>query len=140
MLKQLHVPFFGLSESKPSSGEEKFTFLCGALSAIGVACAIAYSMFARLSWPQGWIVSIGGGLVGFAIAFVFSELYRSGGSQKTRAAEPANKPDVYASRSVSANPSTGEAYPHHEDYTESQGFDQGQLTARIPGSTPFFDK
>jgi len=46
---------------------------------------------------------------------------------------------VYATRTVAVKPPTGEPYPHHEYFVESAGFDQGQLTSRIPGSTPFLD-
>ncbi|HYL34749.1 MAG TPA: hypothetical protein VEV17_02420, partial [Bryobacteraceae bacterium] len=31
-------------------------------------------------------------------------------------------------------------YPHHEDYPESPGQDQGQLTSRLPGSTPLLEE
>ena len=47
--------------------------------------------------------------------------------------------DAYGPRKVELKPPSGEAYPHHEYFTESAGFDQSQLTARIPGSTPFID-
>jgi hypothetical protein len=32
-----------------------------------------------------------------------------------------------------------EPCPHHENYPESPGEDQGQLTSHLPGSTPFFN-
>ena len=44
--------------------------------------------------------------------------------------------DQYPKRVLIVQPPTGEPYPHHEHHAESAGFDQGQLTSRIPGSTP----
>lgn len=136
MLKQLHFPFAGQSKSK-SEGQEKFTFLYGALSAVAVALAIIYSVFAGFSWQHCLLLSIGAAVVGYSIAFTFAELYKSDKTKKVSAAEAAKEEEVYAPRPVSVSPPTGDPYPHHEDYTESQGLDQGQLTARIPGTTPF---
>jgi hypothetical protein len=40
--------------------------------------------------------------------------------------------DPDAGRRVIIEPSTGHPYPHHEHIAGSAGFDQGQLTSRLP--------
>lgn len=137
MLKQQHLPIAEVSRSKSGSGQEKFTFFYGAFAAIGVALAVIYSVFAGFSLRNCLWLAIGGAVIGFSLAFSVSELYKAGKAKK--AAPTKEEADVYGARPVSIAPPTGDPYPHHEAYTESQGFDQGQLTARIPGSTPFVD-
>lgn len=122
-------------------GQEKFTFIYVVISAAAVTCAIAYSLFAGLAFWQGFLLVIGSLLVACAFVFILMEMRRASRKAKTRAGEATNEDaNLYASRAVSVAPPTGEPYPHHEDFAESAGFDQGQLTARIPGSTPFIDK
>ena len=121
-------------------GQEKYTFLYVAISAVAVAFAVAFSAITGLAWKQSILVTIGCFVVAFAIVFCFMEVRRAARAAKAGAAEtPVQRPNPYASRSVTVAPPTGDAYPHHEDYVESQGFDQGQLTARIPDATPFVE-
>lgn len=122
-------------------GGEKFTFLYVAGSAVAVSCAIAYSLFASLAGLQSLFLLIGAVLVACAAVFCALEVRRIVPRAKTENVEAFNeRTDPYASRSVDIRSPTGDPYPHHEDYTESAGFDQSQLTARIPGSTPFLDR
>ena len=123
------------------SGQEKFTFIYVVLSAVAITCVVAYSLIASLGWLQSSLLFIGSLLVAWAIAFSFLEVRRAARIAKNGAEEPSKvEADLYASRSVAVAPPTRDPYPHHEDYVESQGFDQGQLTARIPDSTPLIPK
>lgn len=142
MNKQLpHVSFAGLAKAGPVSGAEKFTFLYVIGSAVAITCAIAYSLIAGLTGLQSLLLLTGSVLVACAAVFCLLEMRRAAPRAKTSADEAFKEDaDLYASRTVDIKPPTGDPYPHHEDYTESAGFDQGQLTARIPGSTPFVDK
>lgn len=120
-------------------GEEKFTFLYIAISAVAITCAVAYSLIANLGLFQSSLLLTGALVVGCAFVFSYMEIRRI-----TRPFKAAGKsdaePDPYGPRKLKIAEPTKDAYPHHEDYVESQGFDQSQLTARIPGSTPFVDR
>ncbi len=118
----------------PSPREEKFTFLYVAISAVAITCAIAYSLFAGLTFLHGSLLIGGCLLVGWAFVYNFMEVRRA--SKTAGQAEP-TEPDPYGPHQVVTAPPTGDSYPHHEDYAESQGFDQSQLTARIPDQTPY---
>lgn len=135
----LDLSFVGVGKAKSVPGQEKFTFLYGAVSAVAITCAIAYSMFASLAWLQSLLLLIGCLFVGCALVFTFIEVHRAAGASKKTGEVLNEDADLYASRTVDIRPPTGEPYPHHEDFAESAGLDQGQLTSRIPGSTPFLD-
>lgn len=129
---QERAKFLGIAR-----GKEKFAFLYGVATAITITCVIAFSLIANLKLWQGLLLLVGCLFVACALIFHFLEMYRT--------SHPAMGPaegasDPYFSRTVSVAPPTKEPYPHHEDFKESAGFDQGQLTARIPGSTPFIDR
>lgn len=121
-------------------GEEKFAFLYVVISAVVVGCAMTYSWIAGLAWWQTVLVLIGGLAGAWATVFSFLEVRRIAKTPKYRAEEALKEEaDPYASRTVVVAPPTGEPYPHHEDYAESAGLDQGQLTSHLPDSTPFID-
>lgn len=117
----------------PAPHQEKFTFLYVAISALAITCAIAYSLFAGLTFLHGSLLIAGCLLVGWAFVYNFMEVRRAAAKREAQPPEP----DPYGPHTVVTGPPTGDAYPHHEDYTESQGFDQSQLTARIPDATPY---
>lgn len=116
----------------PAPHQEKFTFLYVATSALAVTCGIAYSLFAGLTFLHGSLLIAGCLLVGWAFVYNFMEVRRAA----TKESRPI-QPDPYGAHTVVTGPPTGDAYPHHEQYGESQGFDQSQLTARIPDQTPY---
>lgn len=120
----------------PAPHREKFTFLYVAISAIAVTCTIAYSLFAGLTLLHGSLLLAGCLLVGWAFVYNFMEVRRATFVRKGTEAVPL-EPDPYGPHTVVTAPPTGDAYPHHEEYVESQGFDQSQLTARIPDQTPY---
>lgn len=120
----------------PGRHQEKFTFLYVAISALAITCALAYSLFAGLTFLHGLLLAAGCLLVGLAFVYNFMEVRRASLEKKGGEAAPA-EPDPYGPHTVVTAPPTGDAYPHHEDYVESQGFDQSQLTARIPDATPY---
>jgi len=121
-------------------GQEKFTFLYVVFAAVAITCSIAFSLYASLAWTQSLLLLIGSVLVATAIVFVSLEVRRDSRGGKTSAGESFNEGvDPYGPTTVELRPPTGEPYPHHEYFKESQGLDQGQLTARIPDSTPFLD-
>jgi hypothetical protein len=119
-------------------GEEKFAFLYVVIAAGAIASAMVYSAIAGLSWLQNLLLLVGCLIVGWAILFSVLEVRRIASTPKNRG-EAAFKED-YPDRIVTVEPPTGDPYPHHEDYPQSAGFDQGQLTSRIPNSTPFMDR
>jgi hypothetical protein len=119
----------------PTSHHEKFTFLYVAISAVAVTCAIVYSLFAGLTFLHGSLLIAGCLVVGWAFVYNFMEVRRAKLAGK---GEPLPlEPDPYGPHQVLTAPPTGDSYPHHEAYVESQGFDQSQLTARIPDQTPY---
>lgn len=121
----------------PTPHQEKFTFLYVAISAVAVTCAIAYSLFAGLTFLHGSLLVVGCLLVGWAFVYNFMEVRRATLARKKAGEAAPTEPYPYGPHEVVTAPSTGDSYPHHEDYVESQGFDQSQLTARIPDQTPY---
>lgn len=117
----------------------RFAFLYLVASAVALGCAMTYSWIANLGTWQT-VLLVAGCLIG-AWATVFTVLGFLGVAQTEESADEAFKdePDPYGPRSLVVEPPTGEPYPHHEDHVESAGFDQGQLTSRLTGSTPFVD-
>lgn len=135
MEKHFSLSFAGPPKTRSISGGEKFTFLYVAGSALALTCGVAYSLMAGLTRLQSILLLIGCVLVAGAAVFCLLEVV--GIARRGKPGAPKAQPDVYASRTVAIEPPTGDPYAHHEDYKESAGLDQGQLTARIPGSTPF---
>lgn len=121
-------------------GREKFAFLYVLISAVVVPCAMTYSSLTGLGWKQTSLLLIGGLVGAWATVFSFLEVYRIGQTPQQRAAEIlTEEADPYTSRTVTVQPPTGDPCPHHEDYPESAGFDQGQLTSRLTESTPLVE-
>lgn len=120
-------------------GEEKFAFLYVAISALVLAVAMTYSSIAGLSGPQTALLLVGGLIGAWATVFTLLEIRRLGQTPKERADEALIRENPYFSRSVTVQPPTGDPCPHHEDYPESAGLDQGQLTSRTPEPTPFIE-
>jgi hypothetical protein len=122
-------------------GEEKYFFLYVVMSTVALTCTVMYSLFAGLAWPQSSLLVIGSLIVAWAAVFCFLEVHRDGRTAKNSARKAFEEDrDLYASRTVTVAPPTGEPYPHHEEYAESAGLDQGQLTSQLSGSTPFVDR
>ncbi len=124
--------------SGSASGEPKFAFLYVVISTAVIAGVMTFSGIAGLAWWQSVLLLVGCLIGGWATLFSLLELRGLAQTPKDRTSE--EDADPYAARTVVVAPATGEPYPHHEDYVESQGFDQGQLTSRIPDSTPFVDR
>jgi len=136
--KQLNLALAGQGKGRSVSGQEKFTFLYVAFSCFALTGAIVYSMLAGLTRLQSLFLLVGSVLVACAAVFFSLEVRRMARGARGVEAVKAEA-DIYASRSVPVNPPSGEPYPHHEQFVESAGFDQGQLTSRIPGETPFLE-
>lgn len=121
-------------------GHERFAFLYAAISAPVIACVMAYSAIAGLAWWQSFLLLIGGLIGAWATLFSFLEVRQLAQSPQDKANEALINANPYASRIVAVAPPTGDPCPHHEDYPESAGFDQSQLTSRIPDDTPLVGK
>ena len=121
-----------------SRGEERLAFLYVVISAIAIACVMTYAGIAGLYWWQTALLLTGGLLGAWATLFSFLEVRRLGQTPNERQTK-ALAEDPYLSREVVVAPSTGEPCPHHEDYPESAGLDQGQLTSSLPGGTPLIE-
>ena len=138
---QTHVPnVAGLEKSRfvaVPPGEERFAFLYVVISAAAIGCAMTYSWIASLNRWQTVLLVIGCLIGAWATVFSFLEVRRIAKSGKSAAESVQEEVDLYPSRTVVVAPPTGDPYPHHEDYSESAGLDQGQLTSQLTGSTPF---
>ena len=118
--------------------ERRFAFLYAVIAAAAVAFVMTISGVAGLFWWQSVLMLIGTVIVGWAVLFSILEIRRLGkGKDEVGEIEDS---DAYPSRKVVVAPPTCDACVHHEDYVESQGFDQGQLTSRIPDGTPFIEE
>jgi hypothetical protein len=121
-------------------GHERFVFLYAVIAAGAIASAMTYSAIAGLAWWQSLLTLIACLTVGCAILFSILEVRRLAQTPNQRADEAlVSTSNPYPSRIVVVEPPTGDPYPHHEDYAESAGLDQGQLTSKLPDSTPFID-
>jgi hypothetical protein len=103
------------------SSRVAFTFVVASASAI--TCITLYSLIAGFSRFETVFLLVG-----------FFEVRRIASGSNSIAEREAPDPDV--SRVIVAGPPTGQPYPHHEHYPESAGFDQGQLTSRLPDQPP----
>ena len=140
MEKAFNVSIAGAGKAKFlgfAPGRERFAFLYFVIAAGAVASAMTYSGITGLAWWQTVLLLIGSVVVGLAILFSILEVRRLAQTpdQAAKAAEQARNP--YTSRIVVVEPPTADPYPHHEDYGQSAGFDQGQLTSHLPDATPF---
>jgi len=117
-------------------GQERFAFLYVVIAAAAVASVMIYSGIARLHLWQTSLMLVGTVVVGWAALFSILEVRRLSQSDKDRADEAIASVNPYTSQSVVVEPPTADPYPHHEDYAQSAGFDQGQLTSRLPDATP----
>jgi uncharacterized membrane protein len=97
--------------------------------------------FGMMAGMYGWQIllwCIGACLVIGGIIFTFFEVRRLAGisrSTQELASEEAEA-DRMTHRIVVVEGPTGHPYPHHEDFVESAGCDQGQMTSRSPEATP----
>ena len=143
MDKQLNVSVAGPGRAKFAAiapGNERFAFLYVVIAAGAVASAMIYSGITGLTLAQTILAVIGAVVVGWAILFSVLEVRRLAQTpdEAAKALEEASNP--YTTRTVVVEPPTADPYPHHEDYVQSSGFDQGQLTSRIPDTTPFISR
>jgi len=123
------------------SSEPRFAFLYVVISAVAVACVMIYSAIAGLAWWQTSLLLIGCLVGAWGTLFSFLEVRGLPQTPKNRAGEALQEyADPYLPRTVIVAPPTGEPYPHHEDYAQSSGLDQGQLTSQLPDLTPFVDR
>jgi len=121
-------------------GHEKFAFLYAVIAVGALGTAVTYGMVAGLSWLRMLLAFLGCLSVGWALLFSVLEARRLAQTPDERASEALEgRANPYTSRSVDIRQPTGDPYPHHEDYFESSGQDQGQRTSRLPGSTPLID-
>jgi hypothetical protein len=123
-----------------AKGEERFAFLYAVISAIAIGCAMTFSWVVGLAWWQTVLLLIGALIGAWATVFSFLEVRRLNQAKKTAEEALEEAEDPYAARNVAVAAPTGDPYPHHEDFAESAGFDQGQLTSRVSDSTPLVDR
>ena len=121
-------------------GNERFAFLYVVIAAGAVASAMIYSDITGLAWSKSLMLAIGAVIVGCAILFSVLEVRRLAQTPEEAAKARMDAVNPYTSRTLVVDPPTADPYPHHEDYTQSAGFDQGQLTSRIADTTPIIEK
>jgi hypothetical protein len=105
-----------------------FTFVVA--SAVVITCITLYSLIAGFSRFETLFLLIGCLIVIWAMIFSFFEVRRIAARSKSISEREEADPD--APCVVIVEPPTGEATPHHESHVGSEGFDQGQLTSRLP--------
>ena|SRR5579871_1332363 len=113
-------------------------YVAGIVS-VGLGVAIV-SMVVSFAWWQSLLLATGISLVVWGITFTVLEVRRIAGI--STAHRTVDEIEAYRNqyRVGVVQPPTGDAVPHHEDYPESPGMDQGQLTSRLQGSTPLVDR
>jgi len=122
-----------------SRGEEKYAFLYAVIAAVTIAVVMTYSGIAHLVWWQSALLLAACLLGAWATVFSLLEVRRAAQTPEQRESQKLTE-EPYPSRVVFVTPGAGDPCPHHEDYPESAGFDQGQLTSRIPQETPLIDR
>lgn len=102
-----------------------------------VVLIAGFGMMAGLPGRETLLWAFAGCLLVGAAIFTFFEVRRIA-SAKNGVERACEEEDVeqYTEHVLVVAPGTGEPYPHHETQAGSAGFDQGQLTSRIPDSTP----
>ena len=117
----------------------RFSFLYVVISVAAVGCAMTFSWIADLNRLQTVLLLMGGLLGAWATLFSLLEIRRL--AQKSKSVDEALKEeaDPYAPRTVVVGPPTGAPYPHHEDYPESAGLEEGQLCSRLTNPTPLIE-
>lgn len=110
------------------SSRVAFTFAVS--SAIVITCITLYSLVAGLTKFEAIFLLAGSLVVIWAVIFSFFEVKRIANRSNSISGTEEIDPD--ASRTVVIEPPTGDPYPHHEHIAGSSGFDQGQLTSRLP--------
>lgn len=110
------------------SSRVAFTF--AVVSAIVITCITLYSLAAGLTKFEAIVLLLGSLVVIWAVIFSFFEVGRLASRSKSISGIEEVDPD--ASRTIIIEPPTGHPYPHHEHIAGSGGFDQGQLTSRLP--------
>jgi hypothetical protein len=117
--------------------KSRVVFAFGTATAVTVTCLVLYSLAAGLSVLQASFFLLGSLIVVWAGLFSFFEIRRiAAGRSQSICLDAPNDRDPDAPRVVIVEPPTGEATPHHEHHSGSEGLDQGQLTARIPDTFP----
>ena len=119
----------------------RFSFLYVVIFSIAIGCASTYSLIAGLGRWQTMLLLAGALIGAWATLFAFLEIRRVAKTPNYKTDEALlQEPNPYAPRTVTVGSSTGEPYPHHEDYPESAGLEEGQLTARLNDPTPFIEE
>jgi hypothetical protein len=98
--------------------------------------------FGMMAGMRAWEVllwSVGACLVVGLIIFTFFEVRRLAGISLSTEQLAREEAEADRMNIVVVEGPTSDACPHHEDYIESAGFDQGQLTSRTPEGTPFIE-
>ena len=134
----------GKDESHNTANELLFEYLLPTVAA--AAIALMFGLLVGVSWPLclmlmgAMAVLIGG--VAFTLLKMHSLAFPKDRAGRYEFLDPNRsaelrlraQPQILVKR-----PADEEPYPHHEDYPESAGEDQGQLTSHLPGSTPFLE-
>lgn len=126
--------------------ESKVSLFASLLAMIvGAILAFILGMLGGLNEPKRAIVMCAAAVVVGGIVFSILELsWRRNSKEVMDQSESIDRFEAeLAERRAKAESATLpehlEPYRHHEQHPESPGFDQGQLTSNLPGTTPFFD-
>jgi hypothetical protein len=129
-------------ESDNAGIEMSFEYLLPMVAA--AALALMFGLLGGVNWRLCLMLMGGGALTG-GVAFTFLQMHSLGLPQKARAPDrivpSAADSKLRTQRHTLVKQAAWEyePCPHHENYPESPGEDQG-LTSHLPGSSPFFDE
>lgn len=115
----------------------------------GATVALVFGLIAGLSAQECAALMIVTGLLTGGLAFSLLELRRRARRNPERELRRIEELKAFeielAARRARAEQAITELvgpepYRHHEDHAESPGYDQGQLTSMLAGTTPFFKR
>jgi hypothetical protein len=138
------------SEKENANNELAFEYLLPMVAA--ASAALMYSLLAGVSWPVCLMLMCSTAALVGGVAFTLVQMHILGLPYQRYSSERAVQHDrVDANESlemrltmqqemlVTRSNCEYRPYPHHEDFPESAGEDQGQLTSHLSGSTPFVE-
>jgi len=108
----------------------RVAFAFAVVTAIVITCITLYSLVAGLTRFEAVVLLLGSLVVIWAVIFTFFEVGRI--ASRSNSISGQEEVDLDAPRQIVIQPPTGHPYPHHEEIAGSGGFDQGQLTSRLP--------
>jgi len=126
-----------------ASNQADVAFQFEATLAIVAVATLAFiiGLVAGLSWQECVTLIIGVSCLLGGIVFTLIEMHRlTHPPTSRRSPPPSTKAATVLRKIVARSWQSVDPLPHHENYPECPGQDQGQRTSNIPGSTPLLEE